>query len=91
MSEHIPEDLRVDWQTLQPPYVEPATLQWAIERDKNMQKFALKLIERIGVCARAVALLKAENERLRAIPAKWKSHEDPLKDLREMRSEESEK
>jgi hypothetical protein len=44
----IPEDLKVDYQCCGEPYVVPASIEWAIERDKNMQKFARKLIERIG-------------------------------------------
>jgi hypothetical protein len=44
----ISEDLLVDYSTLCEEYLTPASLEWAIERDKNMQHFAKKLIERIG-------------------------------------------
>lgn len=65
----IPDDLKADYRTLAEPYVEPATLQWAIERDKNMQKFAHKLIERIAQLTQELNALKEryafyENQRL---------------------------
>lgn len=44
----IPDDLKLDWETLNAPYLKPVTLEWAIERDMSMRQFAKKLIERIA-------------------------------------------
>jgi len=64
VERQIPSDLKVDYATLCEPYVEPATLAWAIERDKNMQRFAKGLVERIADLAAEVAELERKGKDL---------------------------
>lgn len=61
----IPEDLRLDYETLCAPYLAPATLEWAIEREKAGQQFSKSLIERIAKLTAANEELERENTRLK--------------------------
>jgi hypothetical protein len=70
----IPADLKVDWDTLNEPYVTPVTLKWAIEREQNMQSFARKLIERIGCADSALRAAREERDQ------QEKAHERTIKE-----------
>lgn len=61
---NVPQDLKVDWDTLNVPYVSPSTLEWAIERDKNMQRFAKQLIERVGAAEQRATIAEAKLARV---------------------------
>ncbi len=58
----ISERWQLDYRTLEGPYVTPANLEWAITRDKNMQRIARQLIEELSAAEaraeKAEALLR---------------------------------